>query len=200
MTGRWRHGSIRNPLEDGGQDPVILKLGGSLLGLRDWPRLLDAIIGDIGDRALSLVVGGGAIVDGLRAIDEAARQESRLMHDLAVDAMHLTARLVSKNTGLRISAKPSRTAGACILDVPVWLLDNNRSEQFPAGWDVTSDSIAARVADEYGASLLLAKPAPPPTTGRETSLESLADAGWVDRFFPMAAARLERIAWATPAG
>jgi aspartokinase-like uncharacterized kinase len=66
------------------------------------------------------------------------------------------------------------------------------------GWHVTSDSIAAAVATACGAALLLAKSVPPPES--RGSLASLAQAGWVDDYFPSVAADLERIEWAVPKG
>lgn len=199
MKDSWQHGCVRDMCTGDDDGPLVLKLGGSLLGLRDWPWLIDAIVTAAGDRPLSIVVGGGSIVDGLRAIDAAARQETKLMHDLAVDAMHLTARIVSQRVGLPISAKPARAAHACVLDVPLWLLENDHGSRLPIGWHVTSDSIAAHIADRCDAGLLLAKPVPPPSGSEDASLESLAGAGWVDPFFPTAAARLDQIKWAAPA-
>ena len=70
----------------------------------------------------------------------------------------------------------------------------------PIGWHVTSDSIAAFAAATLRADLLLAKSVPPPRLpAGEPPLELLARAGWVDAFFPEAAAAVERIGWACPA-
>lgn len=178
---------------------TILKIGGSLLSRPAWPRLLDALVAGVGDRPLTIVVGGGPVVDGLRTIDAAAQQPPEVMHDLAVDAMHLTAELVARSTGLPIRTAPLEGAEPCILDVPVWLLAGLRSADLPTNWDVTGDSIAARVAREYDAELLLAKSAPPPASWCGESLFSLARDGWVDRYFPTAASTLACIRWTAPA-
>jgi hypothetical protein len=62
---------------------------------------------------------------------------------------------------------------------------------------VTSDSIAARVAAEAAAGLLLVKSVPPPPyPGGPHLLAALAAAGWVDGHFPEAAAGLGEIGWA----
>lgn len=200
MTTRWQEGVVRGgeiPAQQGGL--TVLKIGGSLLALASWPRLLESLVSDIGDRDVAIVVGGGPVVDGLRSIDAAAPQAPEVMHDLAIDAMHLTAELVSRSTGLPIRPAPGGTAAACVLDVPLWMISGTRSRDLPASWDVTSDSIAARVAHEYGADLLLAKAAPPPSSWCGESLLSLAGSGWVDRYFPIAAAEVARIRWTAPA-
>jgi aspartokinase-like uncharacterized kinase len=201
MSERWRFGVIRGLQTDGDAGPLVLKIGGSLLSSTGWPRLLDDLIAGLGAIPLTLIVGGGAIVEGLREIDAAAPQPPRLMHDLAVDAMHFTARLVAKTTGLSIMSRPACSAAACILDVPLWLMESGEAKRLPAGWDVTSDSIAARVARGCGAELLLAKAAVPPPYPQgddQAAVRLLAESGWVDRFFPSAAAGLATIRWCTP--
>jgi dihydroneopterin aldolase len=73
--------------------------------------------------------------------------------------------------------------------VPVWspLALRPETASLPRNWDVTSDSLAAWLAARLGARLLLVKrmrPAPGAT------LHELAQAGLVDRAFPLAAAGL----------
>lgn len=199
MTVQWQSGSIRGGEPQPPHGLTVLKIGGSLLSRPAWPQLLDALVAGVGDRPLAIVVGGGPVVEGLRSIDAAAPQPAEVMHDLAIDAMHLNAALISHTTGLPIRTAPLDNAEACVLDVPVWLLTGTRSADLPASWDVTGDSIAARVAQEYDAALLLAKSAPPPGSWCGESLFSLARAGWVDRYFPTAAADLARIRWTAPA-
>lgn len=198
MTEQWEHGVVLGIDGDGTDGLVVLKVGGSVLSLPSWPRLLDELVAGMGDRGMTIVVGGGAVVDGLREIDAAAPQAADVMHELAIDAMHLVAGLVSRSTGLPMRTEPAGAAEACVLDVPVWLLETARSTDLPAGWEVTSDSIAARVASEYAADLILAKSVPPPATWCGESLHTLARSGWVDRYFPEAAADLGRICWAAP--
>lgn len=198
MKAQWQHGLLRSSGDAAASAPLVLKIGGSLLSCREWPSRIEALIAGVGDRAIAIVVGGGAIVDGLRTIDNSSPQPAHVMHELAIDAMHLTAQLVCRTTGLPLTAKPRADASACVLDVPLWLLDGGRSAALPPSWDVTSDSIAARVADEYSAELLLAKSVPPPANWCGTSIENLARTGWVDRHFPKAASGLERIGWTAP--
>lgn len=198
MTPGWRCGALRSPRPMNGPRPLVLKIGGSLLSRAGWPRQIDDLIAGFGETPLSLVVGGGAVVDGLRLIDAAAPQPARLMHDLAIDAMRLTALVVSRTTGLPLSAQPACTPTACVLDVPLWLQHSGNAANMPAGWHVTSDSIAACVARACNAALLLAKSVPPPSLDHEPSLADLARAGWVDPFFATATIGLDDISWAVP--
>ena len=144
-----------------------------------------------------LVVGGGAVVDGLRSLDNALPQSPQLMHDLAIDAMRLTARLVAAAMNVPMAAAPPEDDGVAVLDVPAWLGIGSRATTLPVGWQVTSDAIAARVAVEHGGSLLLAKSVPPPPCPGD-QLATLAQAGWVDEHFPVAARPLVTIEWAAP--
>ncbi|MFM7136761.1 MAG: hypothetical protein ACKO1M_06795 [Planctomycetota bacterium] len=199
MTATWRRGTIR---ADATPPPgLVLKLGGSLLGLPDWPRVLADLVASLGDEppAPLLVVGGGRVVDGLREIDAASPRPPALMHDLAIDAMTLTARIVADALGLPFISLPDITlaSAAGVLDAAAWLDSTGRATRLPAGWHVTSDSIAALVATETGRGLLLAKRAPPPDGDHD--LHRLAAAGWVDAHFPVAAARIATITWAAPA-
>ncbi|TWT35559.1 hypothetical protein KOR34_04520 [Posidoniimonas corsicana] len=65
----------------------------------------------------------------------------------------------------------------------------------PIGWEVTSDSIAARIAGLLDAGLVLLKSAPPPVTG--ANARALADAGYVDEFFPTASIGLREVLFQT---
>ena len=209
MSGGWQRGVVRS-CRNGGDSATarvirtcVIKVGGSLLGRTDWPRLLTELVQQKSvDSHCLLVVGGGPLVDGLRAIDAAAPQPPDIVHRLAIDLMGVTARLVAATLALPLVAG---TAGqACgVLDVPEWLGRAGRYDQLPVGWHVTSDSIAAfvaaRSAETSGCELLLAKSVPPPVCpAKQALLESLAQSGWIDAYFPEAAATLTEISWACP--
>lgn len=198
MTIVWRRGVIRRggaaPERGPGEGSWVVKFGGSLLLRPHWPDEFRSLVGLLaGPR--TIVVGGGAIVDGLRSIDAASLRSPELMHRLAIDAMGLTARLVADAVGLPITAVPVASSGVAVLDVPSWLTADGQAAALPVGWHVTSDSLAAAVAASCGAALLLAKSVPPAAF----DLGLLADAGWIDDFFPTAAASLADIDWAAPA-
>ena len=202
----WRGGVLRGP--GGGSEQassaeslVVLKVGGSLLSRPDWPALLVPLIAARGSRACCLVVGGGAVADGLRELDQAMPQSPQLMHDLAIDAMRLTARLVAAAISLPLAASPPDHGSVAVLDVPAWLGIGSRATTLPVGWQVTSDAIAATVAVEHGGHLLLAKSVPPPPCPDNGDLLlAVARAGWVDDHFPVAAGKLITIEWAAPTG
>ncbi len=198
----WRGGVVRDlrgadELSRPVAGLVVLKGGGSLLSRPDWPALLASLIATCGSRSCCLVMGGGAVVEGLREFDRAVPQSPQLMHDLAIDAMRLTARLVAAAMSLPLVATPPDDGNVAVLDVPTWLAVGSRAATLPVGWQVTSDAIAAMVAVEHRGSLLLAKSVPPPPCPGD-QLATLARAGWVDEHFPVAAGPLITIEWAAP--
>lgn len=193
MSDRWIRGVLRAAPITAAAGTVV-KFGGSLLLRPTWPGDLRAIVVECGGPA-TVVVGGGPVVDGLRAIDAAAPGHDTVVHRLAIDAMGITARLAADATSLPLAVEPARITEGVILDTPAWLAAPGRLAALPVGWHVTSDSIAAAVAAACSAGLLLVKSMPPPAA----DLEALAAHGWVDDHFPVAAATLCHIAWAAPA-
>jgi aspartokinase-like uncharacterized kinase len=175
----------------------VIKFGGSLLGRTSWPEELRTLVADF-TGPTTIVVGGGAVVEGLRAIDAASPRPAAVMHQLAIEAMGVTARLVAEAARLPLAAAPALAGRAVVLDAAAWLSHADRYGELPVGWQVTSDSIAALVATTIAAALVLAKSVPPPASTDD--LPSLAHAGWVDDHFPVAAAELARIEWAVPLG
>jgi aspartokinase-like uncharacterized kinase len=198
MSGDWQRGVVVAGPVTGMARAVVLKLGGSLLTLPNWPDRIADLVDDVRRTTprLIVVVGGGPPVDGLRAIDAAAPQAAELMDRLAIESLRLSATLVAASLSLPRSRAPGRAAPACVLDAAGWLSGAGRRHSLPVGWQVTSDSIAAAVATANRADLLLAKRVPPP--GPASDLESLAAAGWVDEHFPTAARGLGGIGWAAP--
>ncbi len=191
MTVAWRFGTIRGTEDRRPSASCVVKIGGSFFKRPDWPAVTTSLLREIHQPLI--VVGGGSLVNGLRAIDAVSPRPAQLMHELAIDAMTITARLVADALGLPLVATTQGTTSA-VLDVAAWLREANPSLDLPASWDVTSDSLAAAAAVAGHRSLLLAKAAPPPTGA--TTLKLLAAAGWVDAYFPTAAADLSTIAWA----
>lgn len=196
LTTGWCGGDLRTAAVAAPRE--IIKMGGSLLAVSHWPALAADLVRARSSRGqVVVVVGGGAIVDGLRTIDAAAPQQPDAVHFLAIDLLGATARLVARALGLSLVVEPGDDAAA-VLDVPLWLAAAARHDRLPVGWNVTSDSIAARVAAETRAGLLLAKRVAPPLFVHEDPIAELARGGWVDDHFPVAAAGLTHIAWAAP--
>jgi aspartokinase-like uncharacterized kinase len=200
MSSHWEQGLLRGPAAAGPTTtPLVIKVGGSLLARPAWPDDLIGLVGQVARPGL-LVVGGGRIVDALRRIDATTPRSPEVMHRLAIDALGLSARLVADALGLPLAMAPLPDARLAVLDAPAWLdaedAEGSRLARLPVGWHVTSDSIAALVATVHDMWLVLAKSTPPPA--RETELVRLAEMGWVDGYFPTAAARVSGIAWAAP--
>lgn len=169
---------------------TVVKIGGSLLrspgGMQrvdDWLRANASP----GERRL-LIAGGGPVVDGLREIDAA--------NGLSAEAAHLAGvRLMDANTRLL----PDWLEAIRITDLldPIddlqaddyaalvfrWLSEVEPSlpgARLRAGWDSTSDSIAARAACCLNAELVLLKHSV--STGC-ASIAELGEAGIVDPEF-----------------
>lgn len=170
----------------------VIKLGGSLL---DWPELPQAFSAwlALAPRAASIVVvGGGAIVESLRQLDKAAGLSAEASHWLAIQAMSLTAALAAERlhgaTRVEEFEELQRTGGSGvrIFDVERFLrADAESADPLPCSWEVTSDSIAARLAVRLEAEeLVLLKSTLP---RRHASRPMLAQDGFVDAYFPTAA-------------
>lgn len=199
MTAPWQRGLLAAATSAGAATPVgpgvVIKLGGSLLTRPDWPAALRALCETLEPPAL-LVVGGGPVVDGLRAIDAVTALPAAVSHRLAIAALGITARAVGSAIDLPLTAHPDDAPGTAVLDTPRWLDDDGHLAALPVGWHVTSDSIAALVAARLHRTLILAKSVPPPCAVAD--LRALAVAGWIDPCFPNAATAVTRIEWAAP--
>lgn len=169
----------------------VIKLGGSLL---DWPELPLRFRRWLAAQPAAvnvLIVGGGPLVDGLRTVDRVHRLSVEASHWLAIRAMSLTAELAAELLPeaqlVNSLDQIHRTPGGPIqiLDVEPFLrAEQGSTAPLPCGWDVTSDSISAHVAQTLAAhELVLLKSTLPDTSGRgEPKL-----AGYVDAHFSTAA-------------
>ena len=194
MSG-WQRGTLRGSPAADGRTPTVVKLGGSLFARSGWRAEVTTLLAGIATPWL-VVTGGGSLVDALRALDAAAAQPPELMHDVAIRCMGVTARLAAAALGLPLVVEADPAAPAAGLDTAAGLGRAGRLATLPVGWHVTSDSIAAAVAANVGGTLLVVKSVPPPCPGPD--LAALAAAGWVDDFFPTAAAPLAEVRWAAP--
>jgi len=176
----------------------VVKLGGSLL---DWPELPARLAAwlTVGPPSQTLlVVGGGKLADAIRHADALHGLGEERSHWLCIRAMQLNARLVRALLGGRWvrrvrpwAARPARP-GLWLLDPwpflrheePRWAV-----QPLPHNWQVTSDSIAARVSALLGVPLILLKSATPPCN----SAAGLAAANFVDAYFPQAASPVHTI-------
>ena len=176
--------------------PTVIKVGGSLF---DEPELIPTLHRFLASfRFPILVPGGGPPADLIRNVDKTHGLGAESAHWLAIRAMKLNGRWLGtllngskeqqKSTGPRCGEMPHDLA-ACQQElnaghVPVidaWAFcraDEGQAGALPHDWSVTSDSIAARVAERFRAEdlwLLKSADATPGMTLREAALQGLVD-------------------------
>jgi aspartokinase-like uncharacterized kinase len=177
---------------------TIVKVGGSLF---DWPELperitsfLDARRARDRDERVVLIAGGGPAADVVRRLDRIHGLGEETAHRLAIEALDLTALflaglipntvLIERSENLALAwksgRKPVLSPRQILGEFEQW-----GKNALPATWDVTSDSIAARIALDLRAHrLILLKSAPLPAGA---SREAAARLGLVDPMLPVIA-------------
>jgi len=165
---------------------IVVKLGGSLAidpSLRRW---LQELAGDSTQRFV-VVPGGGPFADTVRAAQGVWNFSDQAAHTLAIAAMDqfgrifcaLEPRSVPCSTRLQIERAWADSR------LPVWLPGRMmaRDRKLARNWNVTSDTIAAWLAQELAASgLLLVKSCDPGANPCDAAF--LAAAGIVDTGLP----------------
>lgn len=189
---------MRTP--DEGGPPIVVKVGGSLLTWPDLPARLERWLDAEGDARLVLIAGGGPAADFVRGLDAAHRLGDEQAHRLALHALDFTAealaRLVPGSRVVRRLAELPTAWDAGLRPVLAPRLhleevDESRTDRLAYSWEVTSDSIAARVAVDLRATrLVLLKSTT--IAGAATRLDA-ARAGLVDPCFPSASEALDRV-------
>lgn len=208
--------------------PFVFKLGGSLLDLPDLADRLQTAV-DTALRRLAqpafpvVITGGGQAADCVRSWQQQFALSDSVSHDLAIHAMSFSARLVSSLHSRFVFAHSFPDSGTSQCPTSVDLLIHimnpesviRREEQSlpPArqlekSWNVTSDSIAAWLAQRRRAaglcllksvSLDVEHAAISATHGnvqeRSLVLQNLTQRGLVDPCFAEFAAALPTIYW-----
>ncbi|MBL9124045.1 MAG: hypothetical protein JNG90_10465 [Planctomycetaceae bacterium] len=177
-------------------------MGGSLLESPDWQQNFLRWLHQNKAGQTVLVVGGGAEVEQLRAEQSQRGLTDEAAHWVAIGCMRRNARRVAE--ALFGDAGPGLVRGRleeihfALRSLPLVVVDPLKllrhderlceGTRLPQSWDVTSDSIAARIAQLIGCeTLVLLKSQLPPI---DSDYATAAAAGYVDRFFPQAAAHL----------
>ena len=164
----------------------VVKLGGSLISSPELSPWISALTVR-GNTPLVVVPGGGPFADEVRRVQQARCFDDATAHRMAV--------LATEQYGMMLCALsdrlvPAATAGE-IRDaqragqVPVWMAGamTRNAPDIEAGWDVSSDSLAAWLAAKLAASaLILIKSAQP--SERATTAGELSRSGLVDPAFP----------------
>jgi len=182
--------------------PTVCKLGGSLLDWSGLPGALAWLAQHWQGRPLVLVVGGGKTADLVRSWDRLYGLGEERAHWLALESLALNESLVSELwPGLRPVRSRSQVEAALRAGVPALVCsrcfvrwgETQPVPPLPHTWQVTTDSIAAWVAQILNAGeLVLAKSVdlPPGCSVAEAATEGL-----VDDYFPNLAPDLPQISW-----
>ena len=154
---------------------TVVKVGGSLYdhpglaaGLRAYlPTLPGPVV---------LVPGGGPFADAVRDLDAVHRLGDETSHWIALRTLSAAASFLRALVG--------DLPGVLVLDGFDFAASD---DTLPHSWAVTTDSVAARAAAKSGATLVLLKSVDIPPG---VNWADAAKRGWVDEFFPTAAAEV----------
>ena len=169
----------------------VVKIGGSLETAPGIGELLTLLV-EYGRSRIVIVPGGGRFADRVRAGQAELNLSDETAHVMAIRAMEQYAEVLC---GLNPNLRPFVHSGE--IDeinkkaaIPVWLPAELLTGQpdIPAGWQVTSDSLALWFAGKINAdALILVKS----VSNRTADVGQLAASGYLDEFFPKMLARSE---------
>jgi aspartokinase-like uncharacterized kinase len=186
----------------------IVKVGCSLFERRQLPAQLQAWIQAQPPAIHILLAGGGELADSIRSWDQRFDLGEVESHWLCIKALGITAQVLQKMlpdfpllreytalqqhiAELQTQARPA----AIIFDVRQFLREVEPTappQPLPHAWHVTTDSIAARLAEMLAADeLVLLKSRPCPEEQSDFAL--LEAQGFVDEYFPQVARRVTRV-------
>lgn len=169
--------------------PLVIKIGGSLAESARLPWLLQTIVG--AHVPVIVVPGGGEFANKVRDLQNALKFDDASAHKLAILGMHQMAEIYFKLQP-RLAAADSLEGFQRVWaarQIPVWLPWQMCASDtdIPANWSITSDGIAARLAERLGgAELVLVKSV---DVAPGATAQDLADEGIVDAAFPKIVAR-----------
>jgi aspartokinase-like uncharacterized kinase len=168
---------------------TVVKVGGSLFDLPDLGGRLQRWLGESMSGKVLLIPGGGPSADVIRGLDQRHGLGQDQAHWLALRCLTLNAHVLA---ALLPSAEVVDDLAACprcwaagllpILDAHAFArADEGRPGCLPHVWEITSDSVALRVAVVAGArSLVLLKSV---TIPEGTEWAEAGRRGWVDPRF-----------------
>jgi len=167
----------------------VVKVGGSLFDLADLAQRLHKWFADQTPAHHVLVAGGGALVEQVRRWHAFRPLVEEAAHWMCVDLMTVTAHMLHDRLpeiplveDERLLCQRVGERGGAIFEPGQWLRQNEPhlpGTKLPANWNVTSDSIAARLAITLQAErLVLLKSSLP---SQESGVRQLAADGYVDQ-------------------
>jgi len=163
--------------------PIVVKVGGSLMQaarLRDCLALIAKA-----ERPVIIVPGGGPFADAVRDLQQKLGFDDAVAHRLAMLGMHQMAEVMCSMESRLTTAERPEDFARSIADgkVPVWLpLTMCRDDRgIPADWTITSDGLAARLAERLGGlEVILLKSV---AVENESTVQQLAQREIVDPAF-----------------
>jgi 5-(aminomethyl)-3-furanmethanol phosphate kinase len=168
------------------EKPVwVVKIGGSLLGSPELERWL-GLFTKFSDGNIIIVPGGGVFADAVRDAQKVSKISDACAHKLAVLAMdQFGLLLASMNPDLAVARTEMEIderiwQHRCIIWLPSQMV--LADDSIPKSWDVTSDSIAAWLAEKVNAQQLVLVKSDKPA-GAELSLRMMSESGVVDQAF-----------------
>lgn len=183
---------------------VVFKVGGSLLDLPDLAVRFRRVLGQLaGDQPL-LICGGGAAADLVRRWHRDFDLSEERCHWLALEAIRLNQQLLlellpeCELVATRDTAASAWQRGRVpLLDLVAFVRDEesrlSAGDHLSHNWNVTSDSLAAWVAQRWPAQrLLLLKSTCLPAA---MTWPQAAKAGLVDATFPKISAKILSVEW-----
>ena len=137
---------------------AVIKIGGSLRTVAPWADLRYHLAALAQRRRLLLLPGGGIWADHVRAVDAAGDLGDTSAHWMAILAMDQYGFWLADRLGVTPLRDLDPIGTRATSREPQLLLPFDllyRRDPLPHSWDVTSDSIAAWLAKEVGAQLLV---------------------------------------------
>jgi aspartokinase-like uncharacterized kinase len=163
----------------------VIKIGGSLLGSPELERWL-TLFAKFSDGQIIIVPGGGLFADAVREAQKLSKISDACAHRLAVLAMDQYGLLLANMNSDLATARnemelDERTwQHRCIVWLPSQMV--LADDTIPKSWDVTSDSIAAWLAQKVNAQQLILVKSDKPTES-ELSLRMMTSTGVLDEAF-----------------
>lgn len=175
--------------------PLVVKIGGSLVETGRLKEILAIVAG--AQRPTVIVPGGGPFADAVRHAQEEFGFSDKAAHRMALLAMHQTGLLMTEIEPRLVAAETlAAMRGAwAARRVAVWMPARlcERDRRIPCDWSITSDGLAARLAERLGrVPVVLVKSR---LVERGASAAALAREGVVDPVFAEIQARA-RLEWA----
>lgn len=180
----------------------IFKVGGSLISSEGYLKRVRHYLGQYAEDTNVIICGGGDSVERIREYQRQFYLSEAECHHNSLTVMDRHTRKLCQQLGwpvldswksltsyLSKNRHPSQPTGFLVTEFAMHHDQHLPLPQLPSNWSATSDSIAARLASLFQARLYLLKSVATPGT----NLTQLANQGYVDQHFPIAAANISSL-------